>query len=90
MVTVRIDNEYSDGHKSSREVVAAAPRIAASDWQDGSWSVALEDWFNDEVYDETGDGHGDGSHGKLGSCYTATIIAADDPRLVGEEYEWID
>ncbi len=73
-VTVRIDNTYSDGHESTREV--ELPRPAGD----------LEAWWESVVWKETGDGHG---VDRIGSCYTATIVESDDPALVGESYEWV-
>jgi hypothetical protein len=74
-VTVRIENWYSDGHESKSDVVL------------DYGGEPLDDFWQDVVFPHTGDGHGiDG----LGSCYTATIIAADDPQLLGENTEWID
>jgi hypothetical protein len=74
-VAVRIENWYSDGYESKSEVVL--------DYDGGD----LDDWWQDVVFEHTGDGHGvDG----LGSCYTATIIRAEDPKLLGENTEWID
>lgn len=75
MVTVRIENAYSDGHESTHDVVVEAP--------DGD----LDDWFDRVVYPHTGDGHG-ARYSSLGSCYTATIVAADNAALVGAECEW--
>ena len=46
----------------------------------------LEAWWEHTVWPETGDGHGAGG---LGSCYTATVVAATDPALVGREREWV-
>jgi hypothetical protein len=80
-VTIKIENDYSDGHHSERLVDIEEP-----DLNDG----CLDDWFMDVVYEYTGDGHGDGSFGKLGSCYTATIVVSDNPDLVGKDFEWID
>jgi hypothetical protein len=76
MVTVKIENAYSDGHESEREVLIAAP------------TGDVQTWFEEVVYEYTGDGHGIGFDG--GSCYIATVIAADDPALLGQSYEWID
>lgn len=78
---LRIDNVYSDGHESSREVVL--------DDEPSFEEVTDEDseWWDDEVFAYTGDGHG--TDPGVGSCYTATIIAARDERLVGLEYEWV-
>lgn len=82
LVTVKIENAYSDGHESEREVEIEGPaEFYAND---------LEEWFMEVVYEHTGDGHGDGSHGKLGSCYVATILKADDLALVGKNFEWAD
>jgi hypothetical protein len=79
MITVRITNHYSDGHHSEHQVTVPAP------------TGSLEDWWEDEVWPHTGDGHGADDE-NLGVCYTATIISAgkgDNPQLVGEENEWV-
>lgn len=75
-VVVRIENAYSDGHQSDREVPVDAP------------SGELEAWFEEKVFPLTGDGHGIGND--LGSCYVATIVRADDASLVGATHEWMD
>ena len=72
-VIVRIENAYSDGHESQTDVPVRAP------------GGDIEEWWQDEVYPHTGDGHGvDG----LGSYYKATIIHADEEELVGLSMEW--
>jgi hypothetical protein len=86
VIKVRIENDYSDGHRSVQEIDVAAPRISESDWLDGSWTVAVEEWWEEVVYEHTGDGHGIDVDG---SCYTATIIEGD-PALVGLSNEWTD
>lgn len=73
-VTVRIDNAYSDGYESSSLHELEVPAGAE-----------LEEWWEEVVWPLTGDGHGAGV--KLGTCYTATIVAGD-PELVGESQEW--
>lgn len=73
-VRVRIENAYEDGHESSREVELEPP--------EGD----IEAWWEDVVFPETGDGHAIGND--MGSFYTATVIAADDPQLVGLVNEW--
>ncbi len=73
-VTVRIENAYGDGHESERTVTVLAP------------TGDLETWWEDTVWPETGDGHGVAG---MGSCYTATVIAAHDPALVGRSREWV-
>lgn len=75
MVTVRIENWYSDGHESKHEVQIDPP------------TGDVEQWFEEVVWDHTGDGHGIGKD--LGSCYVATVIACDDAALLGETYEWV-
>jgi len=79
-VVVKIENDYSDGHHSEREVEVPAPET-----QDGRGD--LREWWADIVYQHTGDGHGIDFDG--GSCYTATIVAGP-PALLGETYEWVD
>lgn len=74
-VTVKIENVYEDGHESTREVLLAPP------------GDDLDAWWDEVVWPETGDGHG--ADEDLGSCYTATILAADDPALVGQSFEWV-
>ncbi len=77
-VKVRIDNAYADGHESTHYVEIPTPTVPLSD---------LDEWFADEVFEHTGDGHGaDG----MGSCCVATIVAADRVELVGKSYEWAD
>lgn len=73
MVTVKIENDYSDGHTSTREVTVGSPTPTES----------LDEWFENVVYEHTGDGHGGDA------CYTATILAAGDKQLVGKTHEWI-
>lgn len=81
-VKVRIENSYTDGHESEKVVTLPAP------------GGDLIEWWEDEVFQETGDGHYtevyDATGERLGSCYIGTIIEADDKSLVGEYYEWLD
>jgi hypothetical protein len=82
MITVRIENDYEDGHHSERIARVDKPDV----------NQTLEDWWNDVVFPETGDGHGVGG---MGSCYTATIlhchpVTHHDVYLPGQTYEWID
>lgn len=88
-VKVHITNDYSDGHHSESTVDVQAPESAA-DLDDDNDEYDGENWWWGIVYEHTGDGHGNGDFGKLGSCYTATIIEASDPELVNREYEWCD
>lgn len=79
-ITVKVENYYSDGHESTHEAVVLAPANLGPD--------DVEQWFEDDVYPHTGDGHGVGKD--LGSCYVATILATDNPVLLGLTYEWSD
>lgn len=89
MITVKIENGYTDGHESeSIEKIDEGehPLTAAPD----------ADWWQDYVFDFTGDGHYvevyEATGERLGSCYTATIIDADGDRpwLIGETHDWLD
>jgi len=71
---VKIENAYSDGHLSEHEVKLDTP------------TGDVEEWFDEVVYEHTGDGHG--IDNDLGYCHTATVIASDDPGLLGQTYEW--
>lgn len=85
-VTVRIENAYSDGHTSTRTVEVEAPK-------DDTIGSDLDEWWEEAVFEHTGDGHGAGG---LGSCYTATVVGVkheyDNNRawMMGESTEWID
>ena len=72
VVTVKIENVYSDGHQSSREVQAPGP------------VGVLGDWWEEVIWPLTGDGSGE----DLDANYTATIIACAHPGLLGKTYEW--
>jgi hypothetical protein len=82
MYSVRIENHYSDGHHSTHIAQVEPPK--GDDLNDPD----LDEWFSEAVFPHTGDGHGIDS--SLGSCLTATIIAASRVEHVGLEYEWID
>jgi hypothetical protein len=75
--TVRIDNTYTDGHRSSRTVELPAP------------DRDLDEWFDDVVYPETGNSDYAGERG-IGTVFTATIIACDVHEHVGRDAEWVD
>lgn len=74
MITVKIENVYECGRRSSSTVILETP-------------VALTDqWWEDNVYDHTGDGHTCGVNEDAG--YFATIVAPDRPELDGKKFEW--
>lgn len=74
---VLIENVYADGFRSARVVEVDAP------------TGAVEDWWDDVVYAETGD---EASTPGVGSCYTATVLRTPTGGTVavGAEREWID
>jgi hypothetical protein len=72
------------GHGQDRKRLQRRPSL-----EEPSFTY-LEDWWQDVVFEYTGDGHGNGDNGKLGSCYTATIIRCDNPVFLDESFEWID
>lgn len=76
--TVSLESAYSDGHRSKREVLLPAP----------AGDQSLDDWFEEVVFPETGDGHG--ADNRLGSCLTATVTACDVEAHLGAEREWVD
>lgn len=87
LVDVKIENDYSDEHHSERVVQIPGPSTV--EWTEADveyFEDVVDKWFNEVVWDYTGDGHGEDS--SLGSCYTATVVAAADEQLVGREYEW--
>lgn len=78
MTVIELDGEYECGHKYCRIVEVRDPAPAEKlDGVDGWWETVA--WY------EIGDGHTEDE----GHCTTAKVIACDDPRLVGAEYEWV-
>jgi hypothetical protein len=89
MITVKIENSYTDGHESES-------RVEIDEGEFPLTAMPDEDWWQDYVFDHTGDGHYvevyEATGERLGSCYTATIVHADDDRhwLVGATHDWLD
>jgi hypothetical protein len=81
---VRITNDYSNGHHSEHTVEIETEPSLEQLKQDHDDE---DSWWQEVVFDETGDGTGLDS--SLGFCYTATIIEANNPALVGQSEEWI-
>lgn len=77
-VRLLVENTYSDGHQSEHVVDIPGPKNRND----------MQDWWAEDAFNETGDGHGVDSD--LGSCYIVTIVAAEDPSLVGMSEEWTD
>lgn len=80
---VRIENAYSDGHESTNVI-----ELATEYEPDANDEASLDIFWDEHVYEHTGDGHGAGQD--LGSCYTATITEAANTLLVGLANEWTD
>lgn len=78
-VLVKIENSYSDGHESTSE-----HRLAAPNAQPGE--EALDEWWDEKVFNLTGDGHGAKNPG-LNSLHTAVIIEGP-AALLEESYDW--
>lgn len=79
LVRVRIENTYEDGHSSTVDVWLPGP-------EDIDDPDSIESWWDDVVFDHTGDGHG-ATHPKLGSLHECTVISGP-AQLAGETYEW--
>jgi hypothetical protein len=78
-VIVQIDNAYECSRRSiSVKEVDPPPGLAPD---------VVEQWFEEVVYDLTGDGHDCGQ--SENAIYEATVIAAPEmPQLVGAKWEW--
>lgn len=74
---IQVECAYSDGHESTRsERVEVEPFTDTDDLWDQLWA-------------HTGDGHGRGAGGDLGSWTSVRILASpDQPELVGLSNEW--
>lgn len=71
-VKLLITNTYADRENTSR--VEVADPVDVRD---------LEDWWEDVVFPETGDGRGGDA------CYEAEVLECDEfPELVGLKNEW--
>lgn len=76
---VRIENTYEDGHESATEVWIALPDSLTD-------PESIEEWWMDDVYAHTGNGHG-ATNPKLGSYHEATVISGP-AELVGQTFDW--
>lgn len=76
---VRIENAYEDGHTSTAEYWLQPPA-------DVNDSDILESWWDEYVFDHTGDGHGT-EHPNLGVYYEATVLSGP-AQLIGQTHEW--
>lgn len=84
-VTVRVDNYYTCGRHTRRDVVLPAPVQVPPADEEGV--IELGSWWDEVVNDETGDGHPCGSSEH--AMYDVAIVAAPGrPELVGQTYSW--
>lgn len=75
--TVRVENFYVCGRNSTSTDLVRAPFSGEE----------LEEWWQDVVFDLTGDGHPCGS--REDALYEVTIIdSPGSPELLGEKYGW--
>lgn len=74
-MAIRVESAYSDGYESVRvQDVEVAP-----------FGDIDQLWEHLEEY--TGDGHG--TAGKLGYCYTITVLECPErPEVIGQSNEW--
>lgn len=72
---IRLDNTYACGRESSTVVEVDEP----------AWLV--EEWWDDVVAPLTGDGH-EPCASREHALYEATVVAADDPALLGCTHTW--
>lgn len=75
-MTIRVENTYSDGHKSQQ----------THEIDDFTGDPADEDELRDHLFEFTGDGHGD-TH-RVDGFHEVTIVAAADEALVGRTVEF--
>lgn len=81
LVRVGFENTYSDGHSSTIELWLPGPEAVEDE-------ESIESWWQDTVFDHTGDGHGAANPG-LGSVLESWVISGP-PQLVNTSYEWVD
>lgn len=93
-VLIKVENTYTDGHESEKEVLVDAPASAKPE--------DVETWWEDVAFNETGDGHYvevyEATGERLGTFYEVTIVevpehlnaAMKGETLVGQSREWVD
>lgn len=75
---VRIEGRYTNGHRYERRVWVDDPETTDSE--------GLRKWWQEVVWNESGDGQ----PGDAGSWTGAYVIATDVPELVDGTEEWTD
>lgn len=77
---ILVENHYEDGHESKAKIDVDDVQEPTDLDPDGA---AMEDLW-DDLHDYEGDGHGIGENRNLGFWCKVTILAADNPGLVGQ------
>lgn len=78
-VTLAVENAYDCGRESQSVELVPPPRSHAE--------FDVEEWWDTEAHDATGDGHPCGSVDH--ALYEVTVLQAPDfPELVGEKRSW--
>lgn len=85
---IRVDNEYTDGHKSSVECTVDDVEEPGPGVDEGQLYELFETLY-DRVLDHIGDGHGDNRR-DLGRATEITILSANTTELINESYECFD
>ena len=82
---VRITNTYPD-RTNSRTVTVTSPELygLTPDRYGLTPDVLMEDWWNESVLPETGDGHGESQY----ATYEAEIVSSDVPGITGLTHAW--
>jgi hypothetical protein len=76
-VRVKFTNNYDDGHECSNVTDVNAPA-----------SEPLDEWWQDTAFQFTGCGCRSGGKPEGNAVYSAVILEANDPALVGKTNEW--
>ena len=77
-ITIEFENYYSDGHESKTTDRVPGPEALDDD--------AIETWFQEVVFEFTGDGHAAHNPG-MTATYEATVTEGP-AELVGKTYSW--
>ncbi len=75
---IHVENTYSDGHESERDVEVRAELLQCA--------IGEEEFWEEVLWQETGDGHGISRD--VESYYAVTILESASPELVGQKREW--
>lgn len=80
-VRVRHEGAYTNAHSYSRIIEYDLDDYAAVTDQD------FNEWWDEFLFQDTGDNV---TQPGIGSWYRATIVEAEDPTLVDQQWEWCD